>query len=95
MILEMLSGFFFLFIIITNLASGRFGYETFSDLDADAELQKIDNDTRRFKIGTVLILIEHISIICLALTLFLAFSPYNIVLAVIWTIVYGRFSKEQ
>lgn len=86
MILEMLSGFFFLFIIITNLASGRFGYETFSDLDADAELRKIDNDTRRFKIGTVLILIEHISIICLALTLFLAFSPYNIVLAVVWTI---------
>jgi hypothetical protein len=82
----MLSGFFFLFIIITNLASGRFGYQTFSELDAEAELQKINNDPKRFKIGTVLILIEHISIICLALTLFLAFSPYNIVLAVVWAV---------
>lgn len=82
----MLSGFFFLFIIITNLASGRFGYQTFSNLDADAELQKINSDPKRFKIGAVLILIEHISIICLALTLFLAFSPYNIVLAVVWAV---------
>jgi hypothetical protein len=86
LILELLSGFLFLFIIITNLESGRFGYKAFSDLDADAELQKINSDPKRFKIGTVLILIEHISIICLASTLFLAFSPYNIVLAVVWAI---------
>jgi hypothetical protein len=86
LILELLSGFLFLFIIITNLESGRFGYKAFSDLDADAELQKINSDPKRFKIGTVLILIEHISIICLALTLFLAFSSYNIVLAVVWAI---------
>jgi hypothetical protein len=39
-----LAGFFFWFIIITNLASGRFGYETFSDLDADAKLQKIKSN---------------------------------------------------
>jgi hypothetical protein len=83
LILEMLSGFFFLFIIITNLASGRFGYDTFSKLDADAELQKINSDPKKFKIGTVLILIEHISIICLALMLFVAFSQYNKVLAVV------------
>ena len=81
-----ISGFLFWFIIITNLASARFGYETFSELDADAELQKINSDPKRFKIGAVLILIEHISIICLALTLFLAFSSYNIMLAVVWTI---------
>jgi hypothetical protein len=81
-----LSGFLFLFIIITNLASGRFGYETFSDLDSDAKLQKINNDPKKFKIGTVLILIEHFSIISLALMLFVAFSPYNIILAVIWAI---------
>jgi hypothetical protein len=86
LIIEMLSGFLFLFIIITNLASGRFGYETFSDLDSDAKLQKINNDPEKFKIGTVLILIEHVSIIALALMLFVAFSPYNILLAVVWTI---------
>jgi hypothetical protein len=82
----MLSGFLFLFIIITNFASGRFGYETFSDLDSDAKLQKISNDPEKFKIGTALILIEHFSIIALALMLFLAFSPYNIILAVVWAI---------
>jgi hypothetical protein len=82
----LISGFLFWFIIITNLASARFGYETFSELNADAELQKINSDPKKFKIGTVLILIEHVSIICLALTLFLAFSPYNIVLAVVWAI---------
>lgn len=81
-----LSGFLFWFIIVSNLASGRFGYETFSDLDSDARLQKIDNDPKRFKIGTVLILIEHFSIIFLSLMLFLAFSPYNLILAVVWTV---------
>jgi hypothetical protein len=82
----MVSGFLFLFIIITNLASGRFGYETFSDLDPNVKLQEINNDPKKFKIGAVLILIEHVSIIALALTLFIAFSPYNILLAVVWAI---------
>jgi len=41
---------------------------------------------KKFKIGTVLALIEHGSIISLAVMLFLAFSPYNMMLAVIWTI---------
>lgn len=86
MIIEMLAGFLFLFIIITNLASGRFGYETYSDLDPEAKLQKINNDPKKFKIATILILIEHVSIIALALTLFIAFSPYNIILAVVWAI---------
>ena len=86
MVEMILSGFFFWFIIITNIASGRFGYETFSGLDAEAKLQKINNNPRKFKIGTVLILIEHIGIICLAVTLFLAFNPYNMMLAVVWAI---------
>lgn len=87
MIVEMfLSGFFFLFIIITNLASGRFGYKNFSDLDSEAKLQKVNNDPKKFKIGTILILMEHVGIISLALMLFLAFNSYNILLAVVWTI---------
>ena len=87
MIVEMgLSGFLFLFIIITNLASVRFGYETFIDLDSDAKLQKINNDPKKFKISIVLILIEHVSIISLASMLFVAFSPFNLILAVVWTI---------
>ena len=86
MITEVLSGFFFWFVIVTNIASGRFGYETFSELYVDAKLQKINSDPKKFKIGTALILIEHIGIICLAVMLFLAFSPYNLMLAVVWAI---------
>ncbi len=81
-----LSGFFFLFIIITNIASVRFGNKTFSDLDSDAKLQEINNYPKKFKISIVLILIEHVSIISLAVTLFIAFSPYNIILGIVWAI---------
>lgn len=81
-----LSGFLFWFIIITNLVSNRFGYQTFGDLDTEAKLQEINEDPRRFKIGFILILIEHASIIFLAVMLFLAFSPHNLILAVVWTI---------
>ncbi|HEC38643.1 hypothetical protein LCGC14_1367770 [marine sediment metagenome] len=81
-----LSGFLFLFIIITNIASVRFGNKTFSDLDSDAKLQEINNDPKKFKISIVLILIEHISIISLAVTLFIAFSPYNIILGIVWAL---------
>jgi hypothetical protein len=81
-----LAGFLFWFIIITNLASNRFGYQTFGDLDSEAKLQEINEDPRRFKIGFVLILIEHASILFLAVMLFITFSPNNLILAVVWTI---------
>ena len=81
-----LAGFFFLFIIITNITSGRFGYETFSDLDSNKKLTKINKDPKKFKIATVLILLEHAGIISVAITLFLAFNSYSIFLAVVWTI---------
>ncbi len=81
-----LSGFLFWFIIITNLASVRFGYETFSDLDSGAKLQQINNNPKKFKISVLLILTEHGSIIALAVLLFFAFNPYNIILAVVWTV---------
>ncbi|MFW9820235.1 MAG: DUF4386 domain-containing protein [Candidatus Thorarchaeota archaeon] len=81
-----LSGFFFLFIIITNLASSMFGYKIIGDLDAATKLQKIDKDPRKFKIGVVLILIEHFTIISLAVVLYFAFGSYNIILGIIWCI---------
>ena len=86
MIEIILSGFLFLFIIITLITSGRFGYSVISDLDSDTKLQEINKDPKRFKIGTVLAFIEHGTIIALAIMLFLAFNPYNMTLAVIWTI---------
>jgi hypothetical protein len=81
-----LAGFFFLFIIITNIASGRFGYETFSDLDSNKKLTEISKYPKKFKIGTALILTEHVGIIFVALMLFLAFYSYSILLAVVWTV---------
>ena len=81
-----LSGFFFLFIIATNIASGKFGYQTFSKLDSDSELERILSNPRNFKIGFGLILTEHIAIILLAVMLFLAFNAYNLILAVIWSV---------
>ncbi len=79
-----LSGFLFLFIIITNILSNFFGYKTFGDEDPEAKLQKINKDQRKFKIGIVLILIEHFSIISLALSLLITFGSYNIILGIIW-----------
>jgi len=81
-----LSGFFFLLIIITNFASGFFGYKTLGDEDSEVKLQKINKNPTNFKISVVLILIEHFSIIALAVTLFISFSPYNIILGIVWFI---------
>ena len=81
-----LSGFFFLFIIITNIVSSFFGYKTFGDVDSDVQLQRINKDPTKFKISVVLILIEHFSIIALAVTLFISFSPSNIILGIVWCI---------
>jgi len=86
MIENILSGFLFLFIIITNMVSNRFGYETFSSLDSDTKLKKINKDPKKFKIGTTLILLEHIGIISLAIMLFLTFNSYSLPLAAIWTV---------
>lgn len=81
-----LSGFLFLFIIITLIASEAFGNKVISNLDSDAKLQNINDEPNKFKISIVLALIEHFSIIALALMLFIAFSPYNLILGIIWTI---------
>ncbi|MFX1494488.1 MAG: DUF4386 family protein, partial [Promethearchaeota archaeon] len=81
-----LSGFLFLFIIITNLASSMFGYKTIGDWDSVTQLQKINKNPTKFRISVVLILIEHFSIICLAVTLFIAFSRYNLILGIVWCI---------
>ena len=87
MIIEMsLSGFLFLFIMITDVVSVAFGNKIIRDLDSDAKLQKINDDQNKFKISIVLALIHHFSIIALGVMLFIVFSPYNLILGVVWTI---------
>ena len=80
------SGFLFLFIIITNVASVQFGNKLTRDLDSDAKLRKINDHPNRFKISIVLALIEHFSIIALVIMLFIAFGSYSIILGVVWII---------
>ena len=85
-----ISGFLFLMIIVVLvLASSRYGYEIFSELDPEAQLKKINDNPKKFRTGTVLVVIEHCIIITLAVTLFLAFSPYNILLGAVWVITRG------
>jgi hypothetical protein len=80
-----LSGFLFLFILATFFASGAFFYK-YGDVDSDDRLKKINNNPNKFKISIVLILISSVGVFALTLLLFIIFSPYNIILGVIWTI---------
>ena len=76
----MLSGFFFLFILVLNLVMAALGYlMEKDDYDPDADLQKINKNTKKFQISIVLALIEHGSVIALAIMLFIVFSPYNLI----------------
>jgi hypothetical protein len=81
----MLSGFLFLFVLLTFLVSGAFFFK-YGDVDSDDRLQKIDNDLNKFQISIVLLLISSGSVIALTILLFLVFSPYNLILGVVWTI---------
>lgn len=86
MIEIVLSGFFFWFIIVVNIVSGRFGYETFSDLNAKAKLQKIASNPKKFKTSLRFIVVEHFALFALAVVLFFTFGSYSIILAVVWTV---------
>ncbi|MFW9789216.1 MAG: DUF4386 domain-containing protein [Candidatus Thorarchaeota archaeon] len=80
-----ISGFLFLFIIVVLIAAtSRYDYEIFSELDSAAMLQEISEDPKKFRIGTMLVLVEHVIIITLAVSLFIAFNQYNLLLGVIW-----------
>jgi len=80
----MLSGFLFLFILVLNLVMGALGYlMEKDDYNPDANLKKINNDPKKFQISIILALIEHGSVIALTILLFIAFSPYNIILGIV------------
>lgn len=55
-------------------------------MDSEAKLKKINDNPTKFKIGVILILLEHISIVSLAITLLIAFGQYNIILGIIWCV---------
>ncbi len=86
MTIEMLSGFLFLFILILYLILlPALGYKVEIG-DIDAELQKINEDPKKFQIGIGLALIHNVLVITLTIMLFIVFSQYNIILGIVWTI---------
>ena len=87
MIVEMISGFPFLFILVLNLVMGAFGYlMEKDDYDSDVDLQKINKNPRKFQTGIVFALVEHSSVIALTILLFIAFSPHSIILGIVLVI---------
>lgn len=81
-----LSGFLFMFILVLNLAMTALGKKIeVDDYDTDAKLRQINDDPNKFYFSILLSLIEHISIVALAITLFIVFSPINMILAIVWT----------
>ena len=86
---EILSGFFFLFILVLQILMAVFGYilePTPKHYESDAKLLEVNNNPKKFKIGVGLALVEHICVITLPIMLFIAFSHYNIILGFVWTI---------
>ena len=82
-----LSGILFWFILVLWLVMAVFGYKVgLGPYDSDTELQRINNNPKKFKIGIVLALISHCSVIALAILLFVVFSPYSIILGIVWLI---------
>jgi len=81
-----LSGFLFLFIIALYLILlPALGYKAEIG-DSDAELQRINNDPKKFQISIGLALIHNVIVITLTIMLFIVFSQYNIILGIVWTI---------
>ncbi len=87
MTIEMrLSGFLFLLILVLQIVMALFGYilePTAKHYESDAKLLTFNNNPKMFKIGFTLALIEHFSVITLAIMLFFVINPYNIILGVI------------
>ncbi|MFX1325961.1 MAG: DUF4386 family protein [Promethearchaeota archaeon] len=88
-ILMRLSGFFFLLILILQIAMAVFGYilePTPKHYESDDKLQNFNRDPKKFKIGVGLALIEHFCVITLAILLFFVITTYNILLGIVLVI---------
>ena len=80
------SGFLYLYILASYIPLAIFGYQIgWGDYDSDTILQRINNHPTNFYISIVIALIEHASIIALAVLLFIAFGPLSLILAIVLT----------
>jgi hypothetical protein len=86
LIITILSGFLFLLILVLQIVMAVFGYilePTPKHYESDAKLQKFNKDPRKFKVGVGIALIEHFSVIMLAIMLFFFISPYSLLFGII------------
>ncbi len=84
-----LSGFLYLFILVLQIAMAAFGYilePTPKHYESDSKLLNFNDNPKKFQISVVLALIEHFSVVTLPIILFIAFSPYNLILGIVWLI---------
>ncbi len=84
-----LSGFLYLFILVLQIAMAAFGYilePTPKHYESDSKLLNFNNNPKKFQISVVIALIEHFSVVTLPIILFIVFSPYNIILGIVWLV---------
>ena len=83
------SGFLFLLILVLQIVMAVFGYilePTPKHYESDAKLVGFNKNPGRFRISVIFALIEHICVVTIAITLFIAFYPYNIILGIVLVI---------
>ncbi|MHA2287935.1 MAG: DUF4386 family protein [Promethearchaeota archaeon] len=85
-ILIKLSGFLFLLILVLQILMAISGYilePTPKHYESDAKLISFNEHPKKFQVSVVLALVEHICVITLPITLFIAFNQYNLILGFI------------
>jgi hypothetical protein len=82
-----LCGFLFLFILITSALSQALATSSLDPADVPGSLNDVAENDKKFRLGIVIDLISHISIVALAAMLYLVFSPFNQTLALIGTLL--------
>ncbi|MHA1995838.1 MAG: DUF4386 family protein [Candidatus Hodarchaeales archaeon] len=87
-IISIASGFLFLFILILYLVLlPVLGYVIgMGNYDADSKLKKIKVNPKKFQLSILLALLHDVSVMILALLLFIAFFSYNILFGFVWIV---------
>ncbi len=80
-----LCGFLYIFILVTNAASVGLGNRN-DETDSTVKLPAISENPDRFRLSVIVAVISHVGIIAITGMLFLAFSSYNKLLAIIGSV---------
>ena len=81
-----LCGFLFLFILLTSALSQALAGGALDPADIPGTMSRVTESGKKFRLGVVIDLISHVSIVALAAMLFITFSPFNRSLALLGTL---------